>query len=121
MRMAGRMLRFRYLMDAGRAIILKLGSTVSELMMRMPMSNRVRRYEEYSGETEYCRDTQHGSGHLNKLCPRLHGGNPNERFGEYRCAVFPPKVPIGADISVKTGAAPADCRSSRTSPIVYAA
>ena len=82
MRMAGRMLRFRYLRDARRVIILKLGSTVSEFVMRMPMSNRVRRYEEYSGETEYCRDTQHGSGHLSKLCPRLHGGNPNERFRE---------------------------------------
>jgi len=82
MRMAGRMLRFRYLRDARRAIILKLGSTVSEFVMRMPMSNRVRRYEEYSGETEYCRDTQHGSGHLSKLCPRPLGGNPIERFRE---------------------------------------
>ncbi len=82
MRMGCRMLRFRYLRDARRAIILKLGSTVSEFVMRMPMSNRVRRYEEYSGETEYCRDTQHGSGHLNKLCPRLHGGNPNDGFRE---------------------------------------
>ncbi len=80
MRMAGRMLRFRYLRDGRRAIVLKLRSTVGEFMMRMPMSNRVRRYEEYSGETEYCRGTQHGSGHLNKLCPRLHGGNPNEWF-----------------------------------------
>ena len=92
MRMGGRMLRFRYLRDARRAIILKLGSTVSEFMMRMPMSNRVRRYEEYSGETEYCRDTQHGSGHLGKLCPKPRGGNPLERFQEYRCAVFPPKA-----------------------------
>ena len=80
--MGGQMLRFCYLRDARRAIILKLRSTVTEFVMRMPMGNRIRRYEEYSGETEYCRDTQHGSGHLNKLCPRLHGGNPNERFRE---------------------------------------
>jgi len=74
--MTGGMLRFRYLSDARRAIILKLRSTVTEFVMCMPMSNRIRRYEEYSGETEYCRDAQHGSGHLGKLCPRPHGGNP---------------------------------------------
>lgn len=80
MRMAGRMLRFGYLRDARRIIILKLGSAVTEFVMRMPMSNLVRRYEERSSETEDCRDTQHGSGHLSKLRLRLHGGNPIELY-----------------------------------------